>query len=149
MPKQIKSLAARKADLSDYPQICLLAGQLGYPDSTEKFRTRLEIMLNNPFHEILVADIGNHHVVGYIHFHQHNSLENDAIVEVGGLVVSEDFRRMGIGKLLLGAAEEWAIAAGFNRIRLHSNSIREDAHIFYQSLGYSIAKTQHAFIKNL
>jgi GNAT superfamily N-acetyltransferase len=149
MQKQNPSIHIREAVLDDALQICKLASQLGYPGKLENFMTRLEMMLENPSQKVLVADTESQPAVGYIHFHQHNSLENDPVVEIGGLVVSEDFRRMGIGKILISAAEDWAKAAGFSSIRLHSNIIREDAHIFYQTLGYSITKTQRAFVKDL
>jgi GNAT superfamily N-acetyltransferase len=149
MQKQNPSIHIREAVLDDAPQICKLANQLGYPGEIEKFIARLEKMLDNPTQNVLVAANQRQQAVGYIHFHPHNSLENDPVVEIGGLVVSEEFRRMGIGKILMVAAEDWAKSAGFSRIRLHSNIIREDAHIFYQALGYSITKTQRAFVKDL
>lgn len=149
MHKPYPSVFVRAAVLDDAPQICILANQLGYPGELEKFKTRLEKILDSPLQGVLVADIGDQRAVGYIHFHQHNSLENDPIVEIGGLVVSEEFRRKGIGKMLISAAEDWARATGFRRIRLHSNIIRVDAHNFYQALGYRITKTQQAFVKDL
>lgn len=139
----------KKATFADSQEICDLAGHLGYPDPIEKTEIRLKNILNTPGHEIFVAQIEGSKVAGFIHFHLHTSLVNDPVVEVSSLVVIEEFQHKGIGKALLDAAEDWARAAGCETIRLHSNIIRNEAHKFYLAQGYSIYKTQHAFVKNL
>ncbi len=64
-------------------------------------------------------------------------------------MINSDYRRIGLGRLLMATAEEWAIAMDSSMIRLHSNIIRGEAHRFYESLGYKITKTQHSFAKLL
>ena len=46
-------------------------------------------------------------------------------------------------------AEEWAGEKRCATVTLRSNVIREEAHAFYRSLGFSVYKTQHAFRKTL
>jgi GNAT superfamily N-acetyltransferase len=137
----------RKANPEDYSDICELVFQLGYPAENEKIKSRIQMFSESPQQDILVAEGENHRIIGYIHFHQNFSLENDPVLEIGGFVVNQDYRRLGIGKALLTAAEDWGRAAGFHAIRLHSNVIREDAHRFYQAMGFSINKSQYSFIK--
>jgi GNAT superfamily N-acetyltransferase len=69
--------------------------------------------------------------------------------EIGGLVVGESHRGQGVGQLLMQQAEEWARARGCRAVYLRTNVIRTDAHRFYERLGYTRIKTQHAFRKNL
>lgn len=149
MNPQTNTIQIRRAEVGDLQEVCLLAGQLGYPGSSEQFLARLERILGNPSQEILVVEIAGCRAAGYIHVLLQNFLEIDPIVEVGGLVVNQEYRHIGIGKALLTAAEDWAKNAGCRQIRLHSNIIRTEAHTFYLTLGYSIIKTQHAFLKKL
>jgi len=46
-------------------------------------------------------------------------------------------------------AEAWAQEQDCQAVSLRSNVKRQGAHDFYQALGYSIVKTQHAFRKYL
>ena len=77
------------------------------------------------------------------------TLEADPRAEVTALVVRENYRSQGVGKMLMERAEEWARAQNCAMIGLRSNVIRERAHMFYQRLGYQHQKTQKAFRKAL
>ncbi len=68
--------------------------------------------------------------------------------EIGGLVVDTQARRQGIGRALMAQAEVWAKEHGFAEVRLRSGLHRADAHEFYQSVGYELAKTSHMFRKS-
>ena len=149
MHPQNNSIKIRRAVLKDLLEICQLAEQLGYPDQPEKTKTRLEGLFQNPSHEIFVAENTSGRVLGFIHIRLQNSLVIDPVVEVGSLVVDQEFRGLGIGKSLLHSAEEWAKKEGCRQIRLHSNIIRSEAQKFYLNQGYTIIKTQHAFLKEL
>lgn len=139
----------RRANIHDLDRISSLAGQLGYPNTIEDMRARLTAILDSPNQVIFVIDLPEMKTAGYIHARETTSLETGDLVEVGGLVVDQLYRRQGLGKILLTAAEEWTISKGFRLIRLHSNIIRKETHRFYQDTGYSINKTQHSFIKKL
>jgi GNAT superfamily N-acetyltransferase len=76
-------------------------------------------------------------------------VERDPRAEVGGLVVDERFRGSGVGRLLMQQAEDWAREKGYREVVLRSNVIREHAHRFYESLGYTVTQTQKHFRKNL
>lgn len=69
--------------------------------------------------------------------------------EVGGLVVDADHRGAGAGRMLLEAAEDWAVAEGCALILIQSNVVRKNAQDFYQKSGYKILKTQNVFQKRL
>lgn len=66
--------------------------------------------------------------------------------EIVSLVISEDFRGFGVGKHLTLISEEW-IYKRVDKVRIRANVIREDAHSFYNYLGYKEKKEQKVFIK--
>ncbi len=138
-PAQIKD-AARLAELSD---------QLGYPSQREQVRTRLKMLMADPDQVVFVADLPGMGAAGWVHVYRQALLESDLTAEIGGLVVDQACRRMGIGQKLMGAAEDWAREKGCVILHLRSNIIREGAHAFYKALGYEINKTQYSFIKEL
>lgn len=138
----------RNARLEDSAQLAELSGQLGYPSTAEQIHQRLKIIADFPGSAIFVADSGDN-VAGFVGVQVLHTLEADQRVEVTALVVLEEFRSHGVGKLLMARAEEWARSQGCTIIGLRSNVIRERAHSFYQRLGYEHLKTQKAFRKSL
>jgi GNAT superfamily N-acetyltransferase len=76
-------------------------------------------------------------------------IESDACAEIGGLVVDEGSRGEGAGRLLVQQVEQWARHRGCTSVYLRSNILRERARIFYERLGYTRIKTQHAFRKEV
>ena len=57
------------------------------------------------------------------------------------------FRVERVGKALVAAAEQWAADIGTPHVFLRSNILRQESHPFYESLGYTRTKTQHAYSK--
>ena len=98
---------------------------------------------------LLVAQDLDAAVVGWIHVQGMCSLEGDERGEIWGLVVADSLRRSGVGRLLVEAAEEWAVERGLDIMGVRSNSLRLEARAFYEHLGYKVVKTQNAFRKNL
>ncbi|MFF2268307.1 GNAT family N-acetyltransferase [Cellulosimicrobium cellulans] len=81
---------------------------------------------------VLVAVAGND-VVGYLVAHRHATLfANAPVAWVEEVMVDDLARRRGIGRLLVGAAEEWAAAAGAAYVALATRR----AAPFYEALGY-------------
>jgi GNAT superfamily N-acetyltransferase len=66
--------------------------------------------------------------------------------EIVSLVISKELRGFGVGKQLVYMSEEW-LYKRVNTIRIRANVIREDAHSFYNHLGYQEKKEQKVFIK--
>ncbi|HET7213518.1 MAG TPA: GNAT family N-acetyltransferase [Terriglobia bacterium] len=139
----------RAAQIGDAGRLAELSGQLGYPSSVASVRKRLRNLLADRDHAIWVAESEAGAVAGWIHVFVKRLLESDREVEIGGLVVDQDFRGQGAGKALVERAERWAKARRLTSVYVRSNIIRKDAHIFYQKLGYKIIKTQSAFRKEL
>ena len=68
-------------------------------------------------------------------------------VKMNGLGVISEYRRRGIGKLLMERAESWAAQQGAPYVGLASGIRRTDAHAFYERIGYS--KTSFWFRRNI
>ena len=142
-------MTIRRLTAVDAPGVRNLNDQLGYPMSTEVVQSRIETILNRQDHAAFVAE-KNGEVIGWIHVYVSHILEStNSFVEIGGLVVDEEQRGLGVGKALVKAVEEWTIQSGFDDIRLRSAIKRVEAHKFYESLGYRIVKTQMRFEKKL
>jgi GNAT superfamily N-acetyltransferase len=136
---------ARGADRAD---LARLATQLGYPMSEEEAGERLSRIADHPDHALLVAEQDGR-VAGWLQVSRVRVFESEDGVEIGGLVVDEALRSRGIGARLLAEAERWARERGCVRMRVRSNVVRERAHAFYRSAGFSEVKTQRVFEKAL
>ena len=147
MPETRVVVRVRNARMADAERFAVLSGQLGYPTTAAKVRVRLRHFLKDRDHAIWVAEVQRGRVIGWIHVFVRRLLESDPEAEIGGLVIDENFRGRGAGKLLVERAERWAKEKHMKSVCLRSNIVRKEAHRFYQQLGYEIVKTQHAFRK--
>jgi GNAT superfamily N-acetyltransferase len=69
--------------------------------------------------------------------------------EINGLVIDQDHRGMGIGKLLVDKIKQWAREKNNSKIGLHCNVKRTEAHLFYEHLGFEEIKQQKNFVINI
>ena len=141
-------LTIRLAHLRDAERIAVLSEQLGYPASQEEMERRLNKIEHDTNHALFFAEIGGR-VIGWIHVLICPIVIFGLEVEVGGLVVDEEYRRSGAGRLLMERAEQWVREKGCRAVYLRSNIIRQDARPFYERIGYTVIKTQLAFRKVL
>ncbi len=139
----------REMTAADSDRVAVLAGELGYPTTHAEIEVRFREIEGRRDSQVLVAVDGEDRVVGWVHIHGHLAIVVDRTAEIGGLVVDSRSRGRGIGRFLMTAAEAWARGRGYRRLVLRSNTIRTEAHRFYQDLGYTIVKSQHAFQKSL
>ena len=134
-------IKARDATLDDAAGIYALARELAEAvgDSTpteEAVRSRLEELLDEPGARVLVAE-NEAGIVGGVSFWIKPDLAHgDTVVEVPMLVVAEDHRRNGIGKLLMEEVRNVASDNGASQIELVATSANVTAREFYQSLGF-------------
>ena len=141
------AVTIRGARDEDAAPIAALATQLGYPATEDDMHGRLQRLRTRTEGSVIVAESGDGQVCGWIMVVSVTSLTSAARAEVAGLVVDQALRGMGIGSLLLQAALNWARINGYAEVRLHSNTIRERAHQFYEREGFSRIKTQVLFGK--
>jgi GNAT superfamily N-acetyltransferase len=134
---------------SDYDKMADLAGQLGYSSTEKQVRIRLEEMSDSNYSAAYVAELSGGRIAGWIGMYVFRSVEQDRCAGISGLIVDQEVRSCEIGKVLLGAAEDWARSQGCNAISVHTNVTRERAHRFYERNGYEHIKTQKYLRKNL
>lgn len=139
----------RPMTTADADDVAALAQQLGYPAQTAQIIHRFELLMEQPGNALFVAEDDDERVVGWVHVVGRVYLDSDPFAQVGGIVVDEARRGQGVGRLLLATAEQWAAERGYDEIRLWSNIVRNDAHAFYEHLGYAPVKTSHVFRKAL
>lgn len=122
---------------------------LGYDFSLEKITRKLEQLLVDSRHHILIGYEAQGKIVGYVHAEVYETLYFSTLLNVLALAVIKNNQRSGIGKKLMLALEEEAKNRGIDSIRLNSGATRTDAHAFYRSLGYDDEKLQKRLIKKI
>jgi len=137
----------RDAELNGAPELAVLVCELGHQTDHTEMETRLELILLNPAYKTFVA-IMDGCVCGMIGTLTYPSYEhNDASGRILALVTSSTARRRGIGRALIAAAEKDFAQRGIRRVSLDTRLTREDAHKFYQLLGYE--RNGWRFVKQL
>ena len=87
-------------------------------------------------YRIFVADIAVD-VVGFVTTVEALALNMpNGYIKINGLAVLPEYRRRGIGKMLMERVEELARERDISRICLASGFSRTEAHKFYERLGY-------------
>ncbi len=139
----------RPMKAGDAGPVADLCTQLGYPSSADQVARRFDQIEGSSEHDLFVAELPDGRLAGWLHMHDTRLLESDPMAEVWGLVVDAEHRGLGIGRLLMEGAERWALAHGYDRVRLRSNVARKQAHEFYKRIGYDIIKRSYTFQKQL
>ena len=106
-----------------------------------------ELSLNDSYYIAVYEDDNDHRVLGFIQAERYNLLYGGNGWNIIALAVDPEAQRQGIGKELLNALEGKVSHEKYTFIRLNCNIVREEAHAFYQSMGYICDKTQKRFIK--
>jgi GNAT superfamily N-acetyltransferase len=144
----MEKITIRNAELNDLSKLTDLCTELGYPSNDDQINQRLQKLLKSTSDVVYVA-VKKTEVIGWIHVFTSLRLESDPFAEIGGLVVSSEHRNKGIGRMLVNAADKWAIEKGFSKIRVRSRIERTDARRFYEKEGYVVKKSQNVFEKEL
>jgi ribosomal protein S18 acetylase RimI-like enzyme len=131
----------REARTGDAAEIHGLAGELAEavgdaPPAEDAVRARLEELLEEPRARVLVAE-NDDGVVGAVSVWIKPDLAHgDAVVEVPMLVVAEDHRRTGVGRLLMEEVRNVASENDAGLIELVTTTANVVAREFYRSLGF-------------
>ena len=131
----------REAKVEDAAEICGLARELAEtvgdsPSAEEAIRARLEELLDEPRAQVLVAE-NEAGIVGGVSFWIKPDLAHgDTVVEVPMLVVAEDHRRAGVGRLLMEEVRNIASDNDASQIELVATPGNVTAREFYRSLGF-------------
>src|SRR5262245_15637300 len=137
------SIQIRPASAADAPALSQLFHELGFPSSAAEITDRLKAM---PSLVLVAIEAGE--VVGTATTNIMHVLHRPRPVgRLSALIVAEKQRGKGIGQALVHAVEESLRARGCGLLEVTSNLERQDAHAFYQHLGYEI--TSYRFKKIL
>jgi ribosomal protein S18 acetylase RimI-like enzyme len=141
------ALTIRHAKFNDAPELAVLMCELGYETERTEMETRLKLILSNPAYKTFVA-IMHGSVCGMVGMLTYSSYEHsDPSGRILALVTSSTARRRGIGRALIATAEKDFAQRGISRVALDTRLTREDAHKFYESLGYE--RNGWRFVKQL
>ena len=143
----MSEVTIRQVKTEDAGEIVRLSEQLGYPSSLEQVQRRIGQIIDSQQDQVFVAVSGNGDVVGWIHVFAVVRLESEPFAEIGGIVVDSGYRNRGIGKALLGSAEEWTAQKNLTKLRVRSRTSRDEAHCFFKNFGFTQSKTQNIFDK--
>lgn len=140
--KDSPQVLIRSTELDDAESVTLLCKQLGYTTSKQEVQERLKLLKEDQEHVLYIAHLPNELIVGLIHVYIWNSLLIGRRAEIDALIVHTDYRGHGVGHLLIQHAEQWAKEQGCDTIQVRSNTVRQQAHRFYEKVGYVPIKTQ-------
>jgi ribosomal protein S18 acetylase RimI-like enzyme len=134
-------IKVREATAEDAAGICVLAQELAEtvgdsPPTDDAIRVRLEELLDEPRARVFVVEneVG---LVGSVSFWIKPDLAHgDTVVEVPMLIVAENYRRAGVGKLLMEEVRNVASDNDASQIELVATSENVTARAFYRSLGF-------------
>lgn len=141
-------ISIREAGQDDFEKISDLAKQLGHAITPDEAKTRLVAISGLGDQKLFVAE-SESEVIGMISVVVNTELLSGTQARLLGLVVDMNFRRGGVGQMLLNHAEDWAKKMGSQTMKLASNKIRCEAHTFYEKNGYIKYKEQVVFKKEL
>lgn len=138
----------RKVEIGDADAIRDISAEgLGY--SCDLALVQKKIATLNASREAVFVAVADNSVIGYIHVERYDVLYFETMANVLGLSVFKAYHKMGVGKALLFAAEDWARQNNIKMMRLNSGMNRTDAHGFYEHFGYVSEKDQKRFVKTL
>jgi GNAT superfamily N-acetyltransferase len=133
-------VSIRDAAPDDVIQLTLLINELGYLTSTDEMKIRFDLIADHADYKTLVAVVDNE-IVGMVGMCRGLLYEmNGAYLRILVLVVKHDSRKLGVGRLLISAAEAWAVEQGLKAVFLNCGNRpeRKDAHKFYEEIGYMV-----------
>ena len=140
-------IAIRLAMINDTGAIREINRQaFGYEFDLVETQKQLMRILSKPEIRIIVAEV-NQRVVGYIHGADYDCTYSKPLKNIMAIGVLDEFRGLGIGRILLAEVENWAKSEGCAGVRLVSGYNRAAAHQFYLRCGYYDRKDQKNFMK--
>ena len=145
--ERLFDLTIRPAEINDAAALAQLMCELGYETTKSEMEMRIQRIATDERYRTFVA-VGDGKVCGMIGTLTYPSIEhNDPSGRIVALVILRTMRRRGIGRALIATVEKDFAQRGIRRIALNTQLAREDAHKFYESLGYE--RNGWRFVKQL
>ncbi|NII85079.1 MULTISPECIES: GNAT family N-acetyltransferase [unclassified Pedobacter] len=137
----------REISEKDAESVATLSTQLGYESDVKQTSARIK-HINNSNENCAFVALVDGKVVGWIHGFYTLRLESDPFVEIGGLIVDENYRNLKIGKQLIENVNTWAKKHQVKKLKVRCNIKRTESHRFYEQIGFKENKRQLAFEMN-
>jgi putative acetyltransferase len=137
----------READPSDAEQLTRLAEAVsaeaeawlisadGEWRSVGDERRYLKALRRYPNAAVFVAERSDGAIIGRLSLARDTHPASAHVADLG-IMVAKDARRGGVGRALLGAAEEWARTSGIRKLELHVFPWNEPAIRLYEQFGF-------------
>jgi GNAT superfamily N-acetyltransferase len=133
--------------MDDAAAVAQLMCELGYETTKSEMQIRLERIVADEHYRTFVA-VCDGKVCGMIGTITFLSYEHDDFSgRILAVATVSTMHRRGIGRALIAAAEKDFAQRGIRRVALNTQLAREDAHKFYESLGYE--RNGWRFVKQL
>ena len=133
--------------MNDVAALAQLMCELGYETTKSEMQMRMERIAADDCYRTFVAVLDGK-VCGMIGTLACPSYEhNDPGGRILALATLGTMRRRGIGRALIAIAEKDFAHRGIRRVALNTRLAREDAHKFYESVGYE--RNGWRFVKQL
>ncbi len=139
-----QQLTIRPMSISDAAAVSALLPALDYSGSPLDVERRFTALFTQPDQIVFLA-FQNEQLAGLCHIQGVRLIASDGYAEISALVVNTALQRSGIGKALVSHAKNWAQSQGHERLRLRSGLHRENAHLFYEAIGFSKKRASYAF----
>ena len=149
MTQPMTDCRIRPVTPADAPALRPLLAQLGYALDAAEIAARIARVAGADGHYLVLAEGADGAPDALLHVFGRAALEKPAEAVVQALVVRDGLRGRGLGRAMMALAEAWARQAGYRHISLNSQVSRDDAHAFYERLGYARYATSHQFRKAL
>ena len=133
---------------SDARRVAELTQQLGYDADVHQILVRLDKLAGEAAHHVIGVEAPRG-LVAFAHFFERPSIEKGFDMVVQSLVVDVTLRGSGVGRLLMEQIEHVARSNNCGTVVLSSQASRNNAHGFYQRLGYEAGATSNVFLKRL
>ena len=134
--------AARRTDVAEIGRLFAI---LGYPMEDEVLDRRFAAFESAGESALVAEGPEGTSLIGLATLHATPVLHRaGGVGRVTALVVDPSARGRGIGRALMTAAEEWAVARDCVLMEVTSNRRRLDAHQFYERCGYTATSFRFA-----
>jgi ribosomal protein S18 acetylase RimI-like enzyme len=145
-PKPPPEPKIRDARASDAPRLVELIHYLGHEIDEKSLRKNLKALMKSG-ETPLVASLDKT-VVGMCGVGRRIVIHRPApLGRITALVIAKEAQGLGIGRMLVEAAERWMRERGCKLVEVTSNDRRAAAHAFYRHMGYE--RTSMRFAKKL
>jgi len=147
----VTSIVIRDARHDDAAELARLCTLLAYPVDGDRMAGRLATLLASPSHAVMVAasaddDSG---LMGMVAAEWRLMIEFGGRAEITALIVDPQARRLGLARRLVDTACDWIRGQGGTDVFVRSNILRPESHAFYPAAGFTLAKTQHVYVRRL